>query len=98
MHRKRISVSTALAGQRLGINEVDEGFWLARFMSYDLGFIDLERKTLQLKAIAKQSSGPRQPVRPEVVTHVLGTNRRPCVRAGQLKDWCRKRDTNPRTS
>jgi len=47
MHRKRINVSTVLAGQRLGIKEVDEGIWLVSFMSYDLGFVDLEQKTLQ---------------------------------------------------
>jgi hypothetical protein len=28
MHRKRINVSTVLAGQRLGIKEVDEGIWI----------------------------------------------------------------------
>jgi len=43
MHRKRINVSTVLAGQRLGI----KGIWIVSFMSYDLGFIDLEQKTLQ---------------------------------------------------
>ena len=47
LHRKRINISTVLAGQRLGIKEVDEGIWLVSFMSYDLGFIDLEQKTLQ---------------------------------------------------
>ena len=47
MHRKRINISTVLAGQRLGIKEVDEGIWIVSFMSYDLGFIDLEQKTLQ---------------------------------------------------
>jgi hypothetical protein len=47
MHRKRINVSTVLAGQRLGLKEVDEGIWLVSFMSYDLGFVDLEQKTLQ---------------------------------------------------
>jgi transposase InsO family protein len=47
MHRKRINVSTVLAGQRLGIKEVDEGVWIVSFMSYDLGFIDLEQRTLQ---------------------------------------------------
>ena len=47
MHRKRINVSTVLAGQRLGIKEVDEGIWIVSFMHYDLGFIDLEQKTLQ---------------------------------------------------
>jgi hypothetical protein len=33
MHRKRINVSTVLAGQRLGIKEVDEDIWLVSFMS-----------------------------------------------------------------
>ena len=60
MHRKKINISTALAGQRLGIKEVDEGIWLVpcptgvasatprgAFMHYDLGYIDLEQKTLQ---------------------------------------------------
>lgn len=47
MHRKKINISTSLAGQRLGIKEVDEAIWLVSFMDYDLGYIDLEQKTLQ---------------------------------------------------
>ncbi len=47
MHRKKINISTVMAGQRLGIKEVDEGIWLVSFMHYDLGYIDLEQKTLQ---------------------------------------------------
>jgi len=47
MHRKKINVSTVLAGQRLGIKEVDDGIWLVSFMHYDLGYIDLEQRTLQ---------------------------------------------------
>jgi transposase InsO family protein len=47
MHRKRVNVSTVMAGQKLGIKEVDEGVWIVSFMHYDLGFIDLEQKTLQ---------------------------------------------------
>ncbi len=47
MYRKKINVSTVLAGQKLGIKEVDEGIWLISFMSYDLGYIDLEQRTLQ---------------------------------------------------
>lgn len=47
MHRKKINISTVLAGQKLGIKEVDEGIWLVSFMHYDLGYIDLEQKTLQ---------------------------------------------------
>jgi len=47
MHRKKINVSTVLAGQKLGIKEVEDGIWLISFMSYDLGYIDLEQRTLQ---------------------------------------------------
>jgi len=47
MHRKRVNISTVLAGQRVGIKEVDEGIWLVSFMHYDLGYIDLEQRTLQ---------------------------------------------------
>jgi transposase InsO family protein len=47
MHRKKINISTVMAGQRLGIKEVDDGIWLVSFMRYDLGYIDLEQKTLQ---------------------------------------------------
>lgn len=47
MMRKKINVSTVLAGQRLGITEVDDGIWLLSFMHYDLGYIDLEQRTLQ---------------------------------------------------
>jgi transposase InsO family protein len=47
MHRKKINISTVLAGQKLGIREVDDGIWLVSFMHYDLGYIDLEQRTLQ---------------------------------------------------
>src|SRR5215469_15128483 len=35
-------------------------------------------------------------VRPEVVTHVIGTFRYLCLRSGQSFRWCRGRDSNPR--
>jgi hypothetical protein len=47
MHRKKINISTVLAGQKLGIKEIDDGIWLVSFMHYDLGYIDLEQRTLQ---------------------------------------------------
>jgi len=47
MARKKINISTVMAGQRLGIKEVDDGIWLISFMTYDLGYIDLEQRTLQ---------------------------------------------------
>jgi hypothetical protein len=62
MHSKKINISTVLAGQRLGINEVDDGIWLVSFMHYDLGYFDLEQRTLQPLD---------NPFGLEVVTHVL---------------------------
>lgn len=47
MYRKKINISTVLAGQRLGVKEIDDGIWLVSFIDYDLGYIDLEQKTLQ---------------------------------------------------
>jgi hypothetical protein len=47
MYRKRIDLSHVLAGQRVGINEVDHGIWIVSFTHYDLGYIDVEQKTLQ---------------------------------------------------
>jgi hypothetical protein len=47
LHRKKINLSTVFAGQAIGIKEVEEGIWLVSFMDYDLGYIDLEEKTLQ---------------------------------------------------
>ena len=81
MHRKRVNISTALAGQRLGIKEVDEGIWLVSFMSYDLGFIDLEQKTLQP---LDNPFGPRLSPMSQVrsVTHVSGLDRECVAGAG----------------
>lgn len=47
IYRKKINLSSSLAGQAVGIKEVDNGIWLVSFMKYDLGYIDLEEKTLQ---------------------------------------------------
>jgi len=47
IYKKEINLSTSLAGQAVGIKEVDDGIWLVSFMDYDLGYIDLEEKTLQ---------------------------------------------------
>jgi transposase InsO family protein len=64
LYRKKINISLVLAGQMLGVKEVDEGIWLVSFMDYDLGYIDLEQKTLQPLD---------NPFGPKVVTHVSGT-------------------------
>ncbi len=47
MHREKIKLSTVLAGQQVGLREVEDGIWLVSFMHYDLGCIDQEQKTLQ---------------------------------------------------
>ena len=47
MLRKKINICTVMAGQRLGLKEVDDGIWVVTCMDYDLGYIDLEQKTLQ---------------------------------------------------
>ena len=47
MMRKKINISHVLAGQKLGVKEVDDAIWLVSFMHYDLGYIDLEQRTLQ---------------------------------------------------
>ena len=64
LHRKKINISTVFAGQTLGIKEVDDGVWLVSFMDYDLGYIDLEQRTLQPL---------NNPFGPRVVTHVSDT-------------------------
>src|SRR6185437_2601116 len=45
---------------------------------------------------ANNLATPRQPGRPEVVTHVLGTFRYPCLRAGQSNCWCPGAELNHR--
>ena len=74
LHRKRVNISTVLAGQRLGIKEVDDGIWIVSFMRYDLGFIDLEQKTLQP---LDNPFGPGLSAMSSVrsVTHVSGPDR-----------------------
>jgi hypothetical protein len=47
-HREKINISGVLVGQTLGVKGVDDGIWLVSFKHYDLGYVDLERKTLQL--------------------------------------------------
>jgi hypothetical protein len=47
LYRKKIKLSKSLAGQAVGVKEVDSGIWLVSFMDYDLGYIDLDERTLQ---------------------------------------------------
>ena len=45
LYRKKINLSRSLAGQAVGVKEVESGIWLVSFMDYDFGYIDLEEKT-----------------------------------------------------
>jgi transposase InsO family protein len=47
LYRKKINLSKSLAGQAVGVKQVDSGIWLVSFMHYDLGYIELEERTLQ---------------------------------------------------
>jgi putative transposase len=38
--RKKINLSRAFAGQRVGVKQVEEKIWLVSFMRYDSGFFD----------------------------------------------------------
>ena len=44
---ERKSTSPPSSPTAAGIKEVDEGIWLVSFIDYDLGYIDLEQRTLQ---------------------------------------------------
>jgi len=72
---KKINISTVLAGQRLGIKEVDEGIWIVSFMRYSQFH----------RSGAENLVTHKQPVRRPVVTHVSGTFRYLCVRSGQSR-------------
>jgi hypothetical protein len=47
LYRKKINLRTSLAGQAVGIKEVDDWIWLVSFMNYDLGYIALEGENSQ---------------------------------------------------
>jgi hypothetical protein len=63
-----------LAGQAVGVKQVDHGIWLVSFMDYHLGYLDLG---------AKNFATPGEPLRGESVTYVSGTFCYPCLRNGQ---------------
>ncbi|ANH13466.1 hypothetical protein A5478_10645 [Legionella pneumophila] len=38
--RQKINLTSVLAGQSVGIKEVEDNIWLVSFMEYDLGYFD----------------------------------------------------------
>lgn len=45
--RKKINLCRPLAGQLLGIRQVDEQSWLVSFLNYDLGYFDTDSKRFE---------------------------------------------------
>jgi hypothetical protein len=88
MLRKKINVSTVLAGQLVGLKEVDDGIWLVSFMHYDLGYIDLEQKPCN-PSTTRSARGCHPCLRN---TPLPMSPDRTC------NQWCRVRDLNPRPS
>jgi hypothetical protein len=43
----RMHLTLALAGQEVGIKELDDGIWLVSFMDYDLGYFDVESELFE---------------------------------------------------
>src|SRR6202158_1690380 len=88
LHRKKINLSTVFAGQAIGLKEVEEGIWLVSFMDYDLGYVDLEEKTLQ------PLDNPFAPKCYPCSRYVL----LPMCPGRTGKNWRARRDSNPRPS
>ena len=76
LHRKRINISTVLAGQDSASRKSTMAFGSSASCTTILDISTWSR-----------AATSRQPVRPEVVTHVLGTICHPCVRAGHEGYW-----------
>lgn len=47
LERQRIFLSKVFEGQTIGLKEVEEHTWLVSFANYELGYIDLESKSLK---------------------------------------------------
>ena len=43
----KINLSSAFAGQTIGIREVDDQIWQVSFLEYDLGYFDKERDRVE---------------------------------------------------
>jgi putative transposase len=60
--RKKINLSRAFAGQRVGVKQVEEKIWLVSFMRYDLGFFDHE--TCRIESAANPFAARLSPMSP----------------------------------
>ena len=80
LYRKKINLSTCLAGQAVGIKEVDEG------TGSSVSWITIWDISIWRKKLCSPSTA----LWAKSVTYVLGTFCNPCVRAGQRKVWLLK--------
>lgn len=83
---QKVNVSQALAGQLVGVRQVDDCIWVVTFMHYDLGYFDDE--TCPLEPIAG-------PFAPTVLPTVFGIRCYPCLRNEPSGGWRPHRDSNP---
>jgi putative transposase len=60
---RKINLSHVIAGQRIGITQVDDRIWLVTFMHYDLGYFDDE--TCRLEPIENPFGPTVLPMSPE---------------------------------
>jgi len=67
-------VSTALAGEPIGLEELASGDWLARFMDVELGVVDRRGSKFLPFAAARPGRGKGQEQNKETVSHVSGPN------------------------
>jgi hypothetical protein len=77
MRRKRINVSTVLAGRRLGAKEVEEGIRIVSFISYDLASSIWSRKPRN-RSTTRSARGCH-------LIHVLGADYHLCIPAGHSR-------------
>jgi hypothetical protein len=78
MLRQKINISTVMAGQKLGLKEVEDGIWLVSFLHYDLGHIDWNRELCK-PSTTRSARG---------CYHVLGTRWYRCLRYGHCLFGC----------
>jgi hypothetical protein len=74
MHRKKINVSTVLAGQKLGIKEVEDGIWLDQLHAAMIWDTSTWSRKHYRQSTTRSAAN--------VVTHVSGTNCYLCLRIG----------------
>jgi transposase InsO family protein len=68
----RVFISQALAGEPIGIVELDGGHWLARFAGVDLGIIDPDARKLHRFAAGRPPRCKASSTQPETVSDVSG--------------------------